>query len=177
MKEFLYVLLIGFVIGSALTYFVKPGEVIERIDSVRVEFDTNLFVSKYEAELKAKLRSELAKRPFKVVKVKENVDSLIAEARAYFRDSLKALENGSVYIAYMDSSFQDDVSTVDISVDYCSPIPLHWDSYFKMKIKAYHECIDSAKTIYKKVIVEIEPPFYRNTWFWGTAAMTLIAIL
>ena len=59
MKEFLYVLLIGFILGSVATYFVKPKEVIERIDSVMVTTTTidTLYLTqiKLVERLKAKL--------------------------------------------------------------------------------------------------------------------------
>ena len=59
MKEFLYVLLIGFILGSVTTYFVKPSEVVERIDSVMVtttKIDTLYLTQiKLVERLKAKL--------------------------------------------------------------------------------------------------------------------------
>ena len=59
MKEFLYVLLIGFILGSVTTYFVKPSEVVERIDSVMVTTTTidTLYLTqiKLVERLKAKL--------------------------------------------------------------------------------------------------------------------------
>ena len=91
MKEFLYVLLIGFILGSALTYFVKPNEMIERIDSVVVTTTTidTLYLTqiKLVERLKAKLDTIFIDRHPAIVAVADTVlkeDSSTIAVKYYF---------------------------------------------------------------------------------------------
>ena len=175
MKEFLYVLLIGFIIGSAVTYFVKPGEVVERIDSVTIAVDTNKIINEYYAEMKAKLRAEL--KP-SVIKIKEkvNIDSLWNEAKRYAIDSLYAVNGDYLYIASLDTTMNDSVSSIRARVDIISQIPIHPSTLIQIDLRSDVWSLDSVKTVYKEVIVEVDKPFYKNLWFYGTVGATLLAI-
>ena len=175
MKEFLYVLLIGFILGSVTTYFVKPSEVVERIDSVTVAVDTNKIINEYYAEMKAKLRAEL--KP-SVIKIKEkvNIDSLWNEAKQYAIDSLYAINGDYLYIASADTTLEDSISSIHAHVDVISPIPIHSATRLKFELRSEIWSLDSVKTIYKEVVVEVDKPFYKDLWFYGTVGATLLAI-
>ena len=91
MKEFLYVLLIGFILGSVTTYFVKPSEVVERTDSVMVtstKIDTMYFTQiKLVERLKAKLDTIFIDRHPAIVAVADTIlkeDSSTIAVKYYF---------------------------------------------------------------------------------------------
>ena len=174
MKEFLYVLLIGFILGSVTTYFVKPGEEVERIDSVTVAVDTNKIINEYYAEMKAKLRAEL--KP-SVIKIKEkvNIDSLWKEAKQYAIDSLYAINGDYLYIASADTTLEDSTSSMSAHVDVISPIPIHKTTKIKFELKNEIWSLDSVKTEYKTIMEEIA--FHEDLWFWFAMLESLMIVI
>jgi len=179
MKEFLYVLLIGFILGSVTTYFVKPNEVVERIDSVTIAVDTNKFMNQFKAELEAKYRVELDKKP-KVIRVKGtvNVDSLYKEAKRYAVDSLKVSEDiGYMYnfVAYADTTFEDLTGSTYVLASSISPIPFHPTTRILIEGISRHTCMDSTETKYKTV--EVSLPFYKNKWFYVASVALVVCLL
>jgi len=173
MKELFYIALL--LLGFSLGYYVKSDRVIERIDSVTVAVDTNQIISEYYAEMKAKLRAEL--KP-SVIKIKEkvNIDSLWNEAKRYAIDSLYAVNGDYLYIASLDTTMNDSVSSIRARVDIISQIPIHPSTLIQIDLRSDVWSLDSVKTVYKEVIVEVDKPFYKNLWFYGTVGATLLAI-
>jgi len=178
MKEFLITLVLGIFFGIALTSWFMPKEKPDTVTITETVVDTNKFLSRFQAQFEVKLKAELAKRPYKIVKVKENLDSLIAEARNYAKDTLNAPEDAEyVYIAFADTTFKDSVSTVRVNTEVVSPIPLHKQSRINTTITAIHNCMDSVTTVYKKVEVEVRPPIYKNEWFYTALILAGVLIL
>lgn len=173
MKELFYIALL--LLGFSLGYYVKSDRVIERIDSVTVAVDTNQIISEYYAEMKVKLRAEL--KP-SVIKIKEkvNIDSLWNEAKRYAIDSLYAVNGDYLYIASLDTTMNDSVSSIRARVDIISQIPIHPSTLIQIDLRSDVWSLDSVKTVYKEVIVEVDKPFYKNLWFYGTVGATLLAI-
>ena len=173
MKELFYIALL--LLGFSLGYYVKSDRVIERIDSVTAVVDTNQIISEYYAEMKAKLRAELKSSVIKI-KEKVNIDSLWKEAKQYAIDSLYAVNGDYLYIASADTTLEDSISSIRAHVDVISPIPIHNATKLKFELRSEIWSLDSVKTIYKEVVVEIDKPFYKDLWFYGTVGATLLAI-
>jgi len=157
MKEFLYVLLIGFVIGSALTYFVKPSEVIERIDSVTVAVDTNKLFLKWNAKIKPEIKwirpkndtiKDTTYLPAELDKKKEWYSSIIDTT----------LEGENVQAKLRVESFAQ------------APVELSLIDFWAEAI-----CVDSVKTEYKTIMEEIA--FYEDLWFWFAMLESLMIVI
>ncbi|MFH2028570.1 MAG: hypothetical protein ABIJ08_05500, partial [Nanoarchaeota archaeon] len=124
---------------------------------------------------KAKLRAEL--KP-SVIKIKEkvNIDSLWNEAKRYAIDSLYAVNGDYLYIASLDTTMNDSVSSIRARVDIISQIPIHPSTLIQIDLRSDVRSLDSVKTVYKETIIEVDKPFYKNLWFYGTVGATLLAI-
>jgi hypothetical protein len=112
----------------------KQPEKVSVLNTTVITVDTAAIVKKFEAQLKVKLTAELkAERTPRDIMVitAVNIDSIIAEAKAYWEKELKdSVLTGYLFTASADTMIYlvdttGNHGNIRIYTDYTSPVPLH----------------------------------------------------
>lgn len=131
-----------------IIYSVAVWETSKRFIEVKTIRDTDTV----EAEIPIPDSTGYEPR-IEYVKQKVNIDSLFEVAKKYWQDRVKpdTVERPMVFVAHLDSTYEDDLLRADINL--VSRIPIDPEAYYKLKFDV------------KKEIVFV-PTYVQDESFW-----------